>query len=234
MWTRRGRVHKCARSGHSARHGHRAGLRRNQTVALALRHRCGEVCGMPNIVDKYEIPDPALLSPDAQRGMRPSAPLIAFHPLPISASDVLGKVVQEVSDCVGTYGMGGPGFFGLRLGREWLVVAVRGAAEWMTARGRNVGDSFHDNYGRPRPWLADWISENPDELSPHLLGGTISSIAVEKHSMKIELDNGFDLTIAEAPDDRPIFEGSKEARRFTTSDDLRRAVFLAPTTEIWV
>lgn len=189
---------------------------------------------MPNILDKYEIPDPALLSPGNDPGMRPSAPLIAFRPRPVSAHDVLGKVVQEISPRVGTYGMGGPGFFGLRLGREWLVVAVWGASDWMTARGRHVGDSFHENYGRPRPWLADSISENPDELSPHLLGRTISSIEVEKHSMRIEFDNGFDLTIAKAPDERPIFEGSREARRFADNEDLRRAVFLAPSTEIWV
>jgi hypothetical protein len=130
--------------------------------------------------------------------------------------------------------MGGPGFFGLRLGSEWLVIAIWGAAEWMSARGRQVGDPFHSDYGRDRPWLADWDRACPDELSVHLVGQSIVSVSIERHALKILFENGFDLTIDESPDRRPIFQGNGEPRRFKDNDDLRRAVFLAPTVEIWV
>jgi hypothetical protein len=41
-------------------------------------------------------------------------------------------------------------------------------------------------------------------------------------------------SITESPESRPILEGNKKPRSFERSDDLRRAVFLSPTAEIWV
>ncbi len=126
--------------------------------------------------------------------------------------------------------MGGPGFFGLRLGAEWLVVAIWGAGDWMTAQARCVQDMAYEDYGRPRPWLVD----DDTELSAHVVGQRVRSIDVQRHSLRIVLANAFDFTIEEAPDRRPLFEGNKQPRRFNDDDDLRRAVFLAPTAEVWV
>ena len=36
------------------------------------------------------------------------------------------------------------------------------------------------------------------------------------------------------PATRPVFAGNKHPRAFAPDDDLRRAVFLSPTTELWV
>src|SRR5215470_10539516 len=196
----------------------------------------------------YEIPDRNQPIPANERGLGPSGRLQLFAPPPISAEQVIGRTVDEICPHAGTYGTGGPGFFGLRLGSEWLVIAVSGAGEWMVSQGRCVGDSFHDNYGRPRPWIADWLAapqigagrtpqESPgesDELSAQLVGQRIRSIDVRRHSLRIVFENEVDLTIEETSDRRPLFEGIKEARQFTDDDDLRRAVFLAPTIEIWV
>src|SRR5208337_1947994 len=143
------------------------------------------------------------------------------------AEQVVGRTVDEICKHVGTYGMGGPGFFGLRLGSEWLVNAIWGAGEWITAQGRCLADSFHQNYGRPSPWLS-----SDGELDTHMVGQKVRSIDVQRHSVRIVLENEFDLTIEESPDGRPLLEGVKKPRRFTDDDDLRRAVFLAPTIEI--
>jgi hypothetical protein len=126
--------------------------------------------------------------------------------------------------------MGGPGFLGLRLGHEWLVVALWGAAEWTHVNGRLVQDVFSAKYGRPPAWIHDGV----DELSPRLVGATVSSLRVLQHSLEIVFSTGDLLRIEETPDKRPILEGSKEPRAFSDEDDLRRAVFLAPTAEIWV
>ena len=184
---------------------------------------------MAIVIYDYEIPDPdepiPLIVP-----WGPSGRLRPFVPPPISAEQVIGRTVEEICPCIGTYGMGGPGFFGLRLGAEWLVIAVWGAGDWMTARGRCVEDGFHHQHGHPRPW----IGGGRDELSVSLVGQRVRSIDVRRHSLRIDFENGFDLTIEEGSDHRPVFEGTKEPRRFTDGDDLRRAVFLAPTSEIWV
>jgi hypothetical protein len=183
---------------------------------------------MAHVICEYEIPDRDQPIPVNERGLGPSGRLRPFAPPPISAEAVIGRTVEEICPYVGTYGMGGPGFFGLRLGLEWLVIAVWGAGEWMVSQGRCVEDSFHDN--RPRPWLAG----ESDELSVELVGQRIRSINVRRHSLRIVFENEVDLTIEETSDHRPLFEGTKEPRQFTDDDDLRRAVFLAPTIEIWV
>jgi hypothetical protein len=186
-----------------------------------------------NIYYEYEIPDLTRPIPGADREYAPRHHLVPFRPPPARPEDVVGRRLDEISDHVGIYGMGGPGFFGLRFGDPWLVIAVGSAADWMIARGRCVGDSFYDGYDRPRPWMHDGDGRG-DELSKHTVGQTVRRFEVQRHSLLIEFENGFDLTIDEAPDRRPVFEGTKMPRAFSPEDDLRRAVFFSPTAEIWV
>lgn len=189
-----------------------------------------------SIYYKYQIPDKTRPIPKNQRGwVGPSGELIDFEPNPVAFEDVAGRTIKEFSPSLGTYGMGGPGFLGLKLGQEWLVIAISGAGEWMTSKGRNVEDSFHDKYNRPTPWLADWLpGEAADELSKNLVETKISSLQVLPKSLRIDFSNGYDLTVLEEHSSRPILEGSKEPREFKSDDDLRKAVFLSPTNEIWV
>jgi len=126
--------------------------------------------------------------------------------------------------------MGGPGFFGLRLDGDWLVIAIWGAGEWMRAGGRAILDEFYEDYGRSKPW----VSNDFDELSDTILGRMLSSVEVDKHFLRISVDGAPDLVIEESSDSRPVFEGTKEPRAFAADDDLRRVVFIAPTDELWV
>ena len=81
-----------------------------------------------SLIRGYEIPDPTKPIPEEDRGMvGPSGELIPFEPILLEASDVVGRTVDEIVPHVGTYGMGGPGFFGIRLGNEWLTIAIWGA-----------------------------------------------------------------------------------------------------------
>jgi hypothetical protein len=168
------------------------------------------------IIYDYQMPGPSGLQP--------------FAPPPLSPEEVIGRHVEEICPHVGTYGMGGPGFFGLRLGSDWLVIAVWGAGEWIVVQGRCVEDFFHHKYGRPRPW----ITAESDELSAQLIGQSVRSIDVRRHSLRIVFENEIDLAIEETSDHRPWHEGTKQPRRFSVDDDLRRAVFVAPTICIWV
>jgi hypothetical protein len=183
-----------------------------------------------------QIPDPTRPYGDDERGVcGPSARLVPFTPQALVADAIVGRRIDELSPAVGTYGMGGPGFFGLRLGREWLVVAIWGAADWMSAAGRCVGDAFYDNYGRPKPWLADWRWGCwEDEFSRKVIGQCVRSLTLEPHYLQIMLEDGFELTIEEPSDRRPVYEGTGQPRVFGNDDDLRTCVFLSPTTELWV
>ncbi len=187
---------------------------------------------MNNVIYEYQIPDPNRSIPKDQRGAcGPSGALVPFVPKPLAAGDVVGRQIDELENAVGTYGMGGMGFFGLRLGRDWLVVAIRGADEWIHADGRLVADWDYEELGRPKPWCA----EEYDDFDEGIVGREIESIRVTRHSLGISIAKGLDLVIEESPQRRALLSYPKgQQRAFTKEDDLRRAVFLAPTAEIWV
>lgn len=176
---------------------------------------------------KFEIPEVLGLERD---DIAPSAPLKRFEPAPLSSADVVGKSIDQLAPHIGTYGMGGPGFFGFRLDQQWLVVAIWGAGDWVFANNRLVTDLFHAERGRPKPW----IGEHGDDLSPLVVGTTVESVHVERRSFELTTSGGVRFAITDSAEARPIFEGSKTPRTFAEDDDLRRAIFLSPTAEIWV
>jgi hypothetical protein len=184
-----------------------------------------------HILTDFEIPDTTRPIPESARGFfGASGELVPFIPTPVTDTQVLGRRVFELSTHVGTYGMGGPGFFGLLLDPEWLVVAVWGAASWIHCDGRMVEDHFFVDQKRARPW----ITLDGDELSPKVVGSKINAFQVSARALSIGLSSGFELAIEESPQNRPILEGSKGLREFSAQEDLRQAVFLSPTAEIWV
>lgn len=184
---------------------------------------------MSSLRYEFQIPDPSRPLPGDLPPWGPHCELIHFRPAPLTPERVVGRRVDEVCRHVGTYGMGGPGFFGLRLGDEWLVVAIWGADSWIEADGRIVANSHWDIQGTPRPW----ITRQGDELTGRLVGQSVTSLHLAKRSLAIGVGE-VTLTVGESPAGRPIFPGNKQPRAFEDDDDLRRAVFLSPTAEIWV
>ena len=52
--------------------------------------------------------------------------------VPATSETVIGRKVVEWSTHCGTYGMGGPGFFGLRFDNdEWLILQLWGSEGWL-------------------------------------------------------------------------------------------------------
>jgi hypothetical protein len=184
---------------------------------------------------KYELPLGKSLQHLRDQGfISPTAELVPFTPAPASPDQVVGRQVSDVCTIMGTYGMGGAGFFGLQLGNEWLVVAVWGAACWIVANGRLVADGRHDEHGRPKPW-----EDDIDEFKTLIVGQTITSFHTDRISMTIQLSNGLKLEITESANTRPVYDGlfkigAPAARVFSDDDDLKSAVFLSPKSEIWI
>lgn len=161
---------------------------------------------MTSLYYNFKTPDPSRpLSGDVP-SWGPTCELIDFPPAALAAEMVVGRTVEQICTHVGTYGMGGPGFFGLRLGSEWLVIAIWGADSWIEINGRIVQDGFWDTNERPRPWITD----EGDELTEVLIGQQITSFKLAKHSLTVGIRELM-LSIQEAPEGRPILEGSNEA-----------------------
>jgi hypothetical protein len=184
---------------------------------------------MTSLRYKFKIPDPSKPLAGDVPPWGPTCELVDFEPPSLTADKLVGRTVDEICTYVGTYGMGGAGFLGLRLGSQWLVIAFWGAASWVQVDGRIVQDGFWEKNGWQRPWITD----QGDELAAVLVGQSITSFAVARHSLTVGI-GGRTLSITEAPESRPILEGNKKPRCFERADDLRRAVFLSPTAEIWV
>lgn len=182
------------------------------------------------VLYKFMIPDPTRPIQAEPGQNAPSGELMEFEQQQLAPEKVIGRKIDQIDTLVGTYGTGGPGFFGLRLGEEWLVISIWGASEWITVDDRLVEDFFGAKYDRPLPWIGD----HGDELTEKLVGQEITSFRVEKLSLSIGLANGMTLEIAEDPDKRPVFEGDQEPRAFSDADDLRNGVFLSPTAELWI
>lgn len=163
-----------------------------------------------------EVPDPEGAPEGWDGGPRgPSAPLVPFRPDPLDATDVVGATVQGWTTHAGTYGMGGPGFVALDLGGRWLVVTLWGAGSWLRVDDRLLDDVPRDD-------------------TTVLVGWTVTACVVERTWLAIDFAGGHSLRLAHDPDDRPRFAGDGTPRALGPADDLRTAVVLAPTTEIWV
>lgn len=163
-----------------------------------------------------EVPDPAGAPDDWEGGaLGPSAPLVPFRPDPVEPDEVVGATVRGWTPNAGTYGMGGPGFVGLDLGDRWLVVTLWGAASWLRLDDR----------------LLDEVDRTDTTV---LVGWTISGLVVERTWMSVAFADDHALRLAADPSDRPPFAGDGRPRALAPDEDLRTAVVLAPTTEIWV
>lgn len=101
-------------------------------------------------------------------------------------SSFVGSKVLEVSNCLGTYGMGGPGFFGLLCdtiqGNFWLTFTVWYSGEYIMMDGRVM--KCHSVYnGQYTPW----ICKTDHELNSILSQAMISDIDLSDSECKMSL-----------------------------------------------
>lgn len=98
----------------------------------------------------------------------------------------IGAKVLEVSTHLGTYGMGGPGFFGLlcetRSGDFWLTMAVWAASEYIFIDERIV--ECHPKYDKQ---YNPWHTETSDIVDFMLKGATIKNLTLSETECRISL-----------------------------------------------
>ena len=171
--------------------------------------------------------------------LSPSGVLVPFEPQRLHAADVVGRPVGQCSHIVGTYGMGGPGFVGIELDgstRDWLIIAIWNAASWIMLDGRLLGAEHPAQLeDEPAPWRPAWITTFGDPANGNIFrGDSFVSLEVSTREFVATLRSGRELRISDDPSDRPVLAGNGKPRLLEPDDDLREAVFLSPTTELWV
>ena len=89
-------------------------------------------------------------------------------------SEIVGRKILEVTTSLGTYGMGGAGFFGLLLDNsEFLTYAVWGAGDYVLINDRVV-ECYSNLYHKTKPWISNYGGDETwDYLTEILVGSTI-------------------------------------------------------------
>ncbi|OWR32319.1 hypothetical protein CDO73_01545 [Saccharibacillus sp. O23] len=129
----------------------------------------------------------------------PEETLILNRPqtlLELDIQTLKGKQILGYSTHLGTYGMGGPGFFGLLIDRdgepEYLVYAVWSSDQYTMMDHRVIGCHIRHN-ATHRPWISRWTGESEenqwDELTDRLIGSTISEVSLSEARFDIEIMN---------------------------------------------
>ncbi|MEK3761833.1 hypothetical protein [Paenibacillus sp. FSL R7-0337] len=112
----------------------------------------------------------------------------------IDTDSLLGSRAVRFSTHLGTYGMGGPGFFGLLLEKEgirqYLVYAVWASGQYILLDGRVI--ECHLNYNKShRPWISSWAGEPEeeqwDELTAKVTGSVVSAVRLTGEELRLEL-----------------------------------------------
>jgi hypothetical protein len=157
---------------------------------------------------------------------KPSKPAPPVRAVPktlreLGLERILERQVIEWSPGLGSYGMGGPGFFGLKMAatgqypEEWLVLRLWAADNWLLLDGQWM--AAHPNqYEIQRPLYSNFAGEECwDHVTERLVGATITRADIEENSSRIELCKEGKAQVLEIPEDTsrlPIYGGSLEPR----------------------
>lgn len=188
-----------------------------------------------SIVDgDFRTPDRDKPLPEHRKGgMFGDFELMPLERRAVDPDALAGREVRDVVTQLGAYGMGGYGFFGLCLGEEWLVVPIFGAAEWLHLDGRIVEDTLGDLAAVGAAWINAQTGDDRALLA-RLTGARIKLVRLGAHELEIRFHNGARLEILADPRYRPRLGGTGDRRAFLPTDDLRQALFLSSSPEIWV
>jgi hypothetical protein len=143
----------------------------------------------------------------------------------------LGRKVLKWNAMLGSYGMGGPGFFGMRLEKsqefpeEWFTLTVWGAGDWLLVNGRWV-TSHPRYYDIQKPLYLAVDGRYQDGVAPLLVGAVIESVQLEPTQIVLTLMKGIEKTTVTLPkntDLLPKLAGIDQPRAWKPGEDVRDA-----------
>ncbi|MBN8579507.1 MAG: hypothetical protein J0L96_02455 [Anaerolineae bacterium] len=155
---------------------------------------------------------------------------------------ILHRKIIKWSGNLGSYGMGGPGFFGVKLtstnlyAEEWLVLILWGADNWLLLNGQWVAANLNQ-YQIQKPLLNQLSEDQWDNLSDKLIDATITSALVKNNSSLICLQKEsieHKLEIPSDPKMLPVFAGNGKQRIwFDHENQLDAWVIISTTAELF-
>lgn len=149
-----------------------------------------------------------------------------------------GRKIVSASPFMGSYGMGGPGFFGLELekkGRypkEWLVLTMWGADQWL--RVNNKWLNCHPDFWNPGQCY--FPTYEPDKCENRInelfKGRIINKFVIGPKWFKLAFDKS--PLVLELPSDLSVLppHGNGQRRQWCIGEKMEDGFILSPTPYI--
>ena len=149
-----------------------------------------------------------------------------------------GGRILDVSSYLGSYGMGGPGFVGLKIRDSavsscWLVVTVWGASGWLSIDDKPCREGYFDEERRE-------MEHAMGEPLPSLLklkGASIDEIEIDARHFSAKLSVGgsvYQLRLLADSRSLPVHRGSKEPKIMEEGEDIRNAIIVTRRARLWL
>jgi len=108
----------------------------------------------------------------------------------IDKTNIIGLEILDFSSYLGTYGMGGPGFFGLLLSNEeYLTFAVWNAGDYVIVNDRVV-ECNPELYNKTKPWISEYEDGKTwNFLTEYISGSKIIDYSFNNDSFEMRVDN---------------------------------------------
>ncbi|GAB1858421.1 hypothetical protein MHTCC0001_32580 [Flavobacteriaceae bacterium MHTCC 0001] len=108
----------------------------------------------------------------------------------VDKTTIIGLEIKDFSSNLGTYGMGGPGFFGVLLSNgEYLTYAVWGAGNYVIIDNQVV-ECNPDLYHKTKPWVSNFGDDMTwNHLTGYISGGIIIDYTIHDDSCEIIIAN---------------------------------------------
>jgi len=143
-------------------------------------------------------------------------------------------VVIRTSCHLGSYGMGGPGFVGLRLRPQsgnslWIVFTLWGAAGWLTLDDALLEDGY----------FPDERSDPSRSFLPlaTLVGAQLHTFAITPDAAEFTFTHHGTTQLLRLQRDSnhlPVHRGSQQPKILSPSEDLRNAIIVSQRANLWL
>jgi hypothetical protein len=147
---------------------------------------------------------------------------------PVSAS-FAGRMVTAVDPLMGSYGMGGPAFLGLRMGGDWIVFTLWGATGWSTLNSQRIEEKSNPNARATIELFHQLVS---------LVGARFVDLSSTNDQLRLTFatkdDERLVLEIQRDGSHVPPFPGTGLPRAFLPDELLTDAVRISRTGRLWL
>ncbi|MFA7013456.1 MAG: hypothetical protein WC202_10945 [Desulfobacterales bacterium] len=151
----------------------------------------------------------------------------------IPREEYLQCTIVTTCASLGSYGTGGPGFFGLQCRKKrktfWIIFTLRGADGWLTLNGRLIASSLSEADKKT-------YAKQGNIATEAVHGGTLASVKYLPSSIEIKIQQEDAEHVIELRRDGktvPAWRESGEKKQFRDTELLEDALVVSRRANLW-